>query len=641
MDIFSGIAGKVDDIVDLNSQVDAHMGFEPWDCEVPDDEMIRAAAEDGVDLFSGPQAVLSGPRPRPFQSGIITSTKKLAVVQGGSQIGKSFPVLKLMEIAISHKIPYSLRYPFGEDTGILRAITEANIKRFGRRDSVTGEFIDRNVNAIPDMKEWNCGAIMGRGAFPKQLLAPAGCQIWLGTMAQSVETYWWPRFCGGEGQRIFSPDMIDLTKGNGQGFNKTRNIVHAIRNIELHVKTYDSKLTAFESHRAFIIVLDEEPSHFQIFRSVYDHCDYLRLCFTPLKGITWSKEKIFGGGFDLDYFHASQYDSPYQDRKDIRAKRGGYAEWDRKITIWGEYAEQTGKPFYDRAKINTWTSRLKDVDQFAIPEPKREYYGVVSRPDITTVPGLIDVQVKPRWTGKNDDRLTWRVFEKPIAGVGYVITSDQAEGAETVEAVGDWSTAIVARQSDDDPKKPVICATFRSSLEVLQFARSVMFMARWYNNALLAPENGRGSANATFVAETRDWPWYYYFTTTQDSTNKKRKKKGFDTNSGTRDMIFRFVGDWISAYNVEENPDIPDPWILKEAAGAVVGKTAGGAARCDHTSDGTLDSLTAFAILLWVMEKDFNQISCNSLEEDIKREGLLQRYLAAEEPQKPKFLKIG
>ncbi|HUT59615.1 MAG TPA: hypothetical protein VNA25_17350, partial [Phycisphaerae bacterium] len=88
-------------------------------------------------------------------------------------------------------------------------------------------------------------------------------------------------------------------------------------------------------------------------------------------------------------------------------------------------------------------------------------------------------------------------------------------------------------------------------------------------------------------------------------------------------------------------PECPDEWILREAAGAVVGKTRGGATRCDHPTNGTLDSLTAWGILWFVMQKEYNrQIKCHGGDPVAERRpSLLDLALAAQRPKEaPVFL---
>ena len=143
-------------------------------------------------------------------------------------------------------------------------------------------------------------------------------------------------------------------------------------------------------------------------------------------------------------------------------------------------------------------------------EPVEEWHGIKTDKHVSNLRGLIDVEVRKVETAVDDKRAVWRMYEDRRDDEPYVIASDQADGDEDVKNVGDWSVAIVGRRKDKDhPGDPVICCKLRSSLPTVKFAREVLFAARYYGNALLAPESVKGAANAVFGAEADEWPWWF------------------------------------------------------------------------------------------------------------------------------------
>jgi hypothetical protein len=211
-------------------------------------------------------------------------------------------------------------------------------------------------------------------------------------------------------------------------------------------------------------------------------------------------------------------------------------------------------------------------------------------------------------TTAEDQKSVWRLYEDRLDGAPYVSASDQAEGADNPDDAGDMSTAVIARPHDDNPGKPVIAATIRSTLPTPQFAREVLYACRYFHNALLAPETGRGASNEGFKLVAADWPWWFKDITIRQSTRKQREQLGFCPTSDRRSAIFDvLIRDWFDQYAMDDYPDIPDEWILREAASAISGRTAKGESRCDHPSDRTLDSLTAFGILLFVFKPEYRR----------------------------------
>ena len=615
-DVFDNLAEHVDEYAGKRSAYSPFFHFEPWDCKELSDKARLIALEDGADINKGDFALIAGPRPRPFQTGLVTCTKPLVIGQAGSQVGKSLPEIILIAASVSHQLPYAFRYDSGADTGIPRPIRGDIIRRWGRRDSRTGDIIDYNSSAPTDPHEWNCGNIIGCGKFPTELLCPPGGQIWVGTIGESVKTMWWPRLTRSK-HSIFPPEFIDTKRGNN-GTNKQESIVYTSNSTSIHIKTYDQGHTKFESERAHIAILDEEPLKKSVFVSAKEHCNYLRMSYTPLSGLTWSRRLLLECGLNMAFYHATQFDSPYKTEEEIMENRKSYSPWERQSRIWGLHAEQEGDPYFDRGKINLWIQRLNAKTEWVQFQPAQPYFRMVSRPAITSVPGLCDTPIhRVKTTGENR-KDTWRVYEDRMPGCPYVLGADAAEGSVDPDSAQDTNAAIIMRPPLAGEDRPAIAASIRSTLPTLAFARVCAYAMRHYNNALLAQERGVGRENEAMGQELEDWPYWFFYTTINDKTQIPQRRKGFNTKGSGRDVIFNLISDWLDAYGPEENPRINDEPLLKELAAAVVGTTRSGKhTRCDHTRNGTLDTTISFGILLYVFKNAQDQIRCN-LREPIK-----------------------
>jgi len=436
---------------------------------------------------------------------------------------------------------------------------------------------------------------------------------------KAKNNYWWPNVADNI-YNEFPDEFFDKRKGN-KGTNKSDGVVFMQRNCRIVFLTYEIGHKRFEAVKAWTYIADEEMPDSGIWASAQDHSHTQSLVMTPLNGITWSKKLLLPDkkNPDSEVFHATQYDSPYQDDDEIEARRRTQETWHRAARVWGMYEEQKGEPYYDRKKINTWINRFKRNHSLVTFSPSAPYFGIRSRPEITAISGLLDTAVKKEDVQVDNRINTWKLYEDVLPGVGYLYSADIAEGAPTPDAAGDISAGIMSRApiTDDekDEKKPVIVATIRSTQEVMAFARTSAFALRYYNNALLASETGRGSANTAFQCEIDDWPHWFYTTVTRNSTGRQREKKGFDINQTSRDMIFELIGDWISEFDADEYPWIPDEPLLKELAGAIVAVTRGGKKRYDHPRDGTLDSGVAFGILCYVFKNCPEQVRCHVVTE--------------------------
>jgi len=625
MDALSKIANGMEEAPDKWKEHPLFYLLEPYGVGKRSPEVYEQALKDGVDLQSPDLVRCVGGDPHPYQDGYLLSEKFCRVLLGPNQGGKSLMVFIDILIRATGQIPYALRYPKGHDTGIPRLITPENIYRFGRRDIKTGEIIDHDRSVRQD-GTWDCGNVTGVGVYPQSKIVPQNSMIRLASRRQQVNQVWWPAFAQGIGalSKFLHPLFIDRARGahNAKGANKQSMQVYLLRGVTLQVLAYDAGKEIFEGAKV-PTYLDEEPDDEDVVSAVITHCTDWSLSETPYQGITYTKEIAFPKQKTAtkETFHATAYDCPYKDKEDVRHMREEVESrpWEIAARLWGIPADQSSAyPYYDRQKINFWIQKFSDKlrqVRYVTFEPKEMYDGIVSDP-WRTRPGLLDVDVRMLDAQEENQQTVWKLYEDRQAGRGYCIASDQAEGAETPEEAGDFSTAMIGRASDRDPHTPVLCASLRSTLPTPQFAMEVLLAARYFNNSLICPENGRGSSNATFWAESRDWPYWLRDVVIKQATRKQTEQLGFCPTTDRRETVFdRLIRKWLDSYESEDYPNIPDEDVLREAAAAIRVKKKNGEAKCDHTTQGTLDSLMAFGILLYVFDGFDMQVTCNAGED--------------------------
>jgi len=342
---------------------------------------------------------------------------------------------------------------------------------------------------------------------------------------------------------------------------------------------------------------------------------------TPYNGITYTRKVLFPErkSLDVNVFHATQYDSPYQTPSEIATRRASMDSWDIGARVWGFHTEATGKPYFDRAKINLWIQRYANREAYEVSDfyTVKPWFGMYATPEISMLEGLMDIPIKrkPSTTG-------WKIYEDVKAGVGYLYSADTAEGADNPEDVGDNNAGYITRAFTIEERKAdrsikdgtlfKICASRRTGMKTEDFARDSLLVCRYYNNALLACETKRGFSNATFMGIAKDWPYWYKHISINDASRTPREDIGFDTNVSTRYSLFDMIRDYIAQYSDDEYPKIPDIDLLIELSGAIVGKSG----RCDHEKRrGSLDNTLAYGISFYVWKNAMEQISCNWYEE--------------------------
>lgn len=628
--------------------------FEPWDVAKRSQEQIEQALKDGVDLHSEEIVRHLGSDPHLFQSGFLTSNAPTRAILAGNQVGKSKSALVDMLIMASGEIPFAMRVDAGVDTGIKRLISPENVRRFGRFDAVNGTFIDNNGKArnSESWNEWDCGTIKGVGKYPQAKIAPPGSMFRIGTYQRGMTDHWWPILTrdGEDNSRWMPPHFLDIRKGV-RGANLKDRVVHLCRECKAVVITYESGKARFEQIKTWATILDEEPpgdEGYQIFQAVQQHVVYMTMCFTPYLGVTWSKKVVFPERKTLavQVFHATQYDSPYQNTVEIDAHRQNMQPHDIATRVYGIPTDVTGGPYYDRRKVSLWLQRFK-FDNYKLMrfQPATEYHEI---DDMIVaghrLKGLLSTQILPEETEYENETDVWRMYEEVKPGLGYVLTADPALGAENPEDAADLSAGYFWRlrtdeeiekgKKDDINLKPVLCASIGSTLEPMEFARICGHAMHYYNNALCAAESPkRGAANAAFAAALQAWPFWYTMATLKESTNRYQTVRGFDMTGDKRNMVYEYVRDWLNEIAEDEYPQIPDEPLLRIIEAAIKGKKG----RCDHTKHGKLDRLTCFAIFLYIFNNSKEQITCNYWGEELdiyRKRSFFEKMREREEEQR-------
>lgn len=618
--------------------------YEPWDLAERPQWQVDLAKEDGVDLLADEHIKLFGSTPGLFQTGIILSEKKLTMTIAASQTGKSYPELMRLIMAASGEVPYSFRYERGVDTGIPRAVNVENIRRWGRRDAATGKVIDYDETKIKEYlaggREWGCGTIIGAGKFPDHMVAPDGAKFWIGTTRRAYIEMWLPKLnIENKESCIIPAHMVDTRRGN-KGYSAINQMIHLKRGVDVSFITYESGPIKFEARRVFRIALDEEPPNREIFAAAMSHCETMSIITTPYRGVTWLKDILENKLESKEIFHCTQYDSPYQVKSSVDAERASYLPHQRAARCWGvPVVQNEDRPFFHPLKINLWMQRFKPRYDLMRFSPATRYH-TIKRDLEGGMVSLMDVDVIAEPAESEDQQYTWRVYERVEKGAAYALVADPAEGDEIPEDAGDSAAAIVIRLPKTRPdgtkeEWPQPVAVIRSTLLCEQFADVCMHVARYYNNATLAPESYRRAAwNAIFYQKTKDYPYWYYHETERWSNRKRRGTPGFDTNAKTRDVIFKKVQEWEDSFTEDHPPNFIDHMLLEEMAGCILNKKG----RPDHVTRGKLDLTVCWGIGLYIMTETPGVFKDNSKDdEQDEEETFLGRIRRAQEPETDGF----
>jgi hypothetical protein len=572
--------------------------FEPWDVGERPDWVHDLAEEDGVNLRSDEIVKLCKSDPHPFQTGIMTSLKPTVVGFSGNQSGKSYCCIVFLIMVTTGELPYCYRYEKGEDTGIKREINTGNINRFGRFSIETGEFLDNNTTASED-GTWDCGNILGAGFFPKELIIPRNSEIrevWICTKKTPWDTMWWPKL-----HDLIPKHLLDTTKGK-EGFSGDRDrIVYLTGNFKIRGISYDQGKTSFEAIKVPMALIDEEPPE-EVYAAILLHSEKRRLVTTPYNGVSWSYYNLLvpaaEEGSSIDVFHSTQFDSPYISKQWALDNRQTIKRWEVKARIWGLHSDSEGRPWYEHHHKYLFdllrSMDLSESVDFAPTKTFRSYKEMASVPMIRTP-----------YDGEKE-RGEWEMYEDVKDGVAYWLSADTAQGSEDdAQAAADRSAAFIFRKpnADENQDFPVCVAACRSTRATLEFTRSCIYAATYYNMALLAPEV-RGETGAVFATEAREYPYIYRMTVTNNKTKKPTQKIGYITSPRTRQILFDSMDDLLNSF--KDGVEVPFTYkpLIRELQTCVVAK--GG--RPDHTKHGTTDSLVAYGVGIYVYKIDSQQI---------------------------------
>jgi len=547
--------------------------FEPFDAPPRPQWVIDLAAKYEVNL---------NPEGDPFQTGLLMDTSETpgySANVAANQTGKSRVVLVESIILASGQIPISMRYDKGVDTGIPRKVNDFNIVRFGLN------------------KEGNCGNIIGVGKYPveKIPLPNSGTQIWIYSYQQIREKMWKPRL-----DELIPPYFLNHNKGV-RGFSEGKQMYFFDTSATISLNTYEQGFTRMEGekNKVVLIVLDEEPPDRRFLTSAIEHCKYLRLCFTPLRGLSWFYYDeylpiINGQNKNAKIFSCTQFDSPNQNIDKVKLKLKSYKPYEVKPKIFGRFSEMVGKPYYDFSITDKFLKAYVPRHTLARILP-------LIKPDTVRDAIIIKMTMQPAEEPGVD---VWEIYEPYNERDAYWISADAAEGSDDPGLVQNKNAAYIHRLPRADEKFPVMAAALHTGMRNVEFAWMCLFAACRYNFALIAPES-RGDDGAVFLATIADYPHLYRHVNTNEKTNRLQERFGFDTTAATRKLIFDLVGTWI--YDHIENSRIFHYPLLKELNECITGK--GG--RPDHSERGSTDCIVAFGVGLYVYEIAKTQIRCN------------------------------
>lgn len=127
------------------------------------------------------------------------------------------------------------------------------------------------------------------------------------------------------------------------------------------------------------------------------------------------------------------------------------------------------------------------------------------------------------------------IFKEPFKGEAYAIGADVAEGL----ADGDYSTASVINKNYEQ------VAVYKGHLDPDQFGRMLVNLAKYYNDALLAPElNNHGHATLAAI-KNQQYYQVYKRQVQEDLTNDVQEKVGWLNNVKTK---AKMLDDFKAAY---------------------------------------------------------------------------------------------
>ena len=203
--------------------------------------------------------------------------------------------------------------------------------------------------------------------------------------------------------------------------------------------------------------------------------------------------------------------SPWYDRE---CERRSEADIAQELDI--NYLK-SGFPFFSiesLRKQKPWKSLIRRLPTDPIP------YGFYVRGKIREIDGKFDFF--------ENQLETWaKIFEFPKSYMQYALAADTSEGL----AKGDESFAVVR-----DKYSRNVVATIRGLIPPDQYARYIWLLAKFFNDAELAPENNNMGYAVCKDVEMMGCK-LYYTPRLEQSTEGDTKKRGFTTSAKTRPLI--------------------------------------------------------------------------------------------------------
>lgn len=582
--------------------------FEPWDVEERPKWLIDFASDLGIELL---------PEGEPFQTGMIMSTVFIAIAIAGNQLGKSYQEVIESIMVATGKIPVSLRYEKGADTGIPRCIDDddrrkLNILRFGRRSVETGEIIDycpyfdghgnptdnepEAMGLIKPDDTWDCGNIIGCGIYPVIKIPTNKTLIRVCSWKQAKDDMWIPTL-----QRLWPNDLRDMSRGTG-GFGVGDNTFYSHNGTLLKLITYESGYESMEASKPWLTVLDEEPKDRRFYTGALTHSKYIRMSFTPIHGISWSKEDLVdraGKDKNIEVFKATQYDCPYKTKEGIERETSTMKSWEKISKVLGYYASQTGEPYYDREKVNEWIGQHLDACRMVEFEADKMWHTGAEIPRLN---------IKTNFNIDEPTQATFYMAEDVHPEGAYYMSVDTAKGIKSEEGVKDIdnSSYIMWRKMDEVGVEDVPVLFMKTLMPEICAWREALKACGYYNNALICPEV-TGESGAVFLVKIIEYPHIVRYVKVRQATRQEEESVGFTMRKNSRAEVFKLVDEWVKRHEV--NPRFPFLPVLQEISECIIGKNG----RPDHPRMCNNDSLLAFGIGLWVKANAIGQVRNNKI----------------------------
>lgn len=590
-------------LLDAGQEPDTEFNhFEPWDVLPRSEHLLKYADDLNIKL---------DPNGGEFQTGMLMSTVFIAIAIAGNQLGKTFGELVECIIQATGELPISLRYEKGVDTGIPRNIADGdrrvlNILRFGRRCVKTGEIIDHCPylkadgtptdfeaeavkKIIPD-ETWDCGNIVGAGIYPSIKMPENKTLIRVCSWKQARDDMWEPAL-----KRMWPKELRDISRGT-DGFVIGDNTFHSHNGTTVKLITYESGYESMEAAKPWLTILDEEPKDRRFYTGALTHSKYIRMSFTPIHGLSWSKiDLIDKVDKNVKVFRATQFDCPFKTIEGIERETSTMKSWEKISKVLGYHAGQTGMPYFDREKINGWINGHVGYARSAEFRAEAKW---------TTGLDIPNLDIKLDYEIEEVGQATWQISEDVDVDASYYLAVDTASGIENEAEANDidYTSMVMMRVCDGEVDTPV--AFIKTLIPEIYSWREALLACGYYNNALLCPE-ATGETGALFLSRSIDYPYIVKSVVIRQATRQPEEKLGFQMRKNTRAEVFKLLLEWEQRY--DSTPRFPFLSVINEMSECIVSKQG----RPDHPRGSNNDSLVAFGIGLWVKANAVDQCRNN------------------------------